>query len=175
MAVNSSFELHDSSKCTVMYGKATEPKDFLETLRSKFPNVTIQIIADDAVYNIEHLKWSVRQSWLAKNRGVMLAKRVELDLLMRIGGMNQISEAIKIAGAKENSPCYVVGIGAESELKKLAGFVKERCELMEFKKEGNKKVLQRFGIYGKEIGAGGNDKVALLLAEKGLLAVVEKL
>ena len=46
---------------------------------------------------------------------------------------------------------------------------------MEFKKEGNKKVLQRFGIYGKEIGAGGNDKVALLLAEKGLLAVVEKL
>src|SRR3972149_1292392 len=117
-----------------MYGKATEPKDFLDTLRSKFPNVTIQIIADDAVYNIEHLKWSVRQSSLAKTRGVMLAKRVELDLLMRIGGMNQISEAIKIAGAKENSPCYIVGIGAENELKKLAGFVKERCELMEFKK-----------------------------------------
>ena len=175
MAVNFPFELHDSSKCTVMYGEATEPKDFLETLRSKFPNTSIQIIAGEAVYNLEHLKWSVRQSWLAKNRGVMLAKRVELDLLMRIGAANQISEAIKIAGAKENSPFYIIGIGAESELKKLAGFVKERCELMEFKKGGNEKALQRFGIGEKEIGVVGNEKAALLLAEKGLLAVVEKL
>jgi tRNA threonylcarbamoyladenosine modification (KEOPS) complex Cgi121 subunit len=175
MAVSSSFELHDGSKCTVMYAKAAEAKDFLETLRSEFPNVSIQIVADDAAYDVEHLKWAIRQSWLAKDRGVMLAKRVELDLLMRIAAASQISEALKIAGAKANRPFYIVGVSVESELKKLADFVRERCKLLEFKEERNKKVLQRFGIDESEIDAIGNDKIALLLAEKGLLAIVEKL
>jgi len=175
MAVDFSFELHDGSKCTVMYGKTTKPTDLLELLRSKFPNLTIQIVADDTLYNIEHLKWTIRQSWFAKDRGVMLAKRVELDLLMRIAGASQISEAIKIAGAKENIPFYIACIGAESRLQELAGFLKEKCELMEFRKDGNKKVLQRFGINQGEIDVVGKWKIAPLLAEKGLLAVAEKI
>jgi len=175
MAVNFSFELHDGIKCTVMYGKTTKPTDLLEFLRSKFPNLTIQIVAEDTLYNIEHLKWTIRQSWFAKDRGAMLAKRVELDLLMRIAGASQISEAIKIAGAKENIPFYIACIGAESRLKELAGFLKEKCELMEFRKDGNKKVLHRFGINEGEIDVVGKWKIALLLAEKGLLAVAEKI
>ena len=174
MAANFSFELHDRSICTVMYGRTTKQKDFLEFLRLKFPDLTIQIVTDDAVYNIEHLKWTIRQSWFAKDRGVMLAKKVELDLLMRIVGVSQISEAIKNAGAKEDRPFYISSIGAESWLKKLAKLVKERCELMEFRKDANKKVLQRFGIES-EIEVVGTTKIALLLAEKGLLAMIKKI
>ncbi|MBM3898399.1 MAG: hypothetical protein FJ358_07765 [Thaumarchaeota archaeon] len=175
MAASFSFELHDGSKCTVMYVKAVGPRDFLETLRSAFPETSIQIIAGDAVYKLDHLKWVIRQSWLAKERGIMLAKRVELDLLMRIARVSQIAEAIKVAGAKENRAFYIVSIGAESDLRKLASFVREKCKMAVFKEEGNKKVLQRFGINEGEVAAAGSDKIALLLAEKGLLAVAEKL
>jgi tRNA threonylcarbamoyladenosine modification (KEOPS) complex Cgi121 subunit len=156
-----------------MYAKAAQPKGLLETLRLAFPKPSVQIIAHDAAYDLGHIKWAVRQSWLAKDRGVMLAKRVELDLLIRIAGVSQISDAIKIAGAKENKPCYIIGMGAENDLKKLANFISEKCKMLDFK--GNKKPLQRFGINEKEFAVVGNDKTALLLAEKGLLAVVEKL
>jgi len=175
MAANFSFELHDGSKCTVIYGRTTKPRDLLEFLRSKFPNLSIQIVTDETVYNIEHLRWTIRQSWFAKDRGVMLAKRVELDLLMRIAGASQISEAIKIAGAKENIPFYMACIGAQSEVRELAEFLREKCELMEFRKAGNKEVLQRLGINEREIDLVGKEKIVLLLAEKGLLAVAEKI
>lgn len=175
MAARASFKLHDGSVCTIIRAraKAVEPKDFLDDLRSKFPKLAIQIIADDAVYDQEHLEWVARQGWLAKERGVMLAKKVELDILMRVACASQISEALRVAGARTKT-FIVLAIGNEGELEKLGVSVRGLCELIEFS-EGNKRVLQRFGITSEHVKAAGKDKIAMMLAEKGLLAVVEKL
>ena len=155
--------------------KSEEPKNFLEDLRKEFPKIAIQILSADAVYNPEHLKWVVRQSWLAKERGIMLAKRVELDILMRVAVSSQISDAIEIAGAKRNHRFIVIGIGAENELQNLFSSVKKKCKIIPFPSAGQRQVLTRFRITEKEIDASGQGKEPLLLAEKGLLELLEKL
>lgn len=172
------FNLHDQTKCVeivVQPKKSNVPKDFLEDLRKEFPRITIQIIAVHAVYSPEHLMWVVRQSWLAKARASMLARRVEIDILMRLAGSSQIANAIKVAGAKKGSAFVVLGIGTEEDLHGLATTVERKCSILQFPYAGTKEVLARFKITEKEIGSSGKGKEPLILAEKGLLAVLEKL
>ncbi len=170
-----SFRLHDSNTCLVMRVRAkdtVEPKDLLDEIRRRFPKLVLQIISDNAVYDDEHLKWVARQSWLAKNRGIMLAKKVELDLLMRIAGAAQIADALKIAGARKDEPFVILGIGEERAIRSLRSWVARRFDVIVFTK--GKVIPTRFSVSSNELDAVGDGKEALLLAERGLIAILGK-
>lgn len=170
-----SFRLHDGNTClAIRVGsrRAVEPKDILDELRRNFPKLILQIISDNAVYDDEHLKWVARQSWFAKDRVIMLAKKVELDLLMRIAGTAQISHALKVAGARKDEPFIILAIGEEGVVGSLFSWVKREFAIIQFNKD--RAIPPRLSISSKELAAVGEGKEALLLAERGLIAILEK-
>jgi len=72
----------------------------IDNLRKEFPNIFIQALNVDIVYNYEHLFEVLRISNLAKRRNLMCSHKIELDFLLRVIGTNQISQAIKEGGLK---------------------------------------------------------------------------
>ena len=170
-----SFRLHDGNTCLgirVRAKGAVEPKDILDELRRRFPKLVLQIISDKAVYGDEHLKWVARQSWLAKDREIMLAKKVELDLLMRIAGVAQISDALKVAGARKDESFIILGIGEERAIGSLRSWVKREFDII--RPDRAKTIPTQFSVSSNELNAVGVGKEDLLLAERGLIAILEK-
>lgn len=70
----------------------------LDDLRAKFPSVAIQAVSGRFVLGASHLRRVVAVSAEAERRRTMLARRIETDILARLAGTSQISEAIRAAG-----------------------------------------------------------------------------
>jgi tRNA threonylcarbamoyladenosine modification (KEOPS) complex Cgi121 subunit len=72
----------------------------IDKLRKEFPDIFIQGLNSDIIYNYEHIFEILKISNLAKMRNIMCSQKPELDLLLRIMGTNQISQAIREGGVK---------------------------------------------------------------------------
>lgn len=71
---------------------------FLDILRKSHPKVKLQIISARFVLNETHAKKILFLSAESEKRNIMLANRIETDILMRFALTTQISVAIKDAG-----------------------------------------------------------------------------
>lgn len=81
----------------------------LDDLRAEFPSVAIQAVSGRFVLGAGHLRRVVAVSAEAERRHTMVARRIETDILARLAGTSQISEAIKAAGRSGTSAgTYVV-------------------------------------------------------------------
>ena len=81
----------------------------LDGLRAEFPSVSMQVVSGRFVLGASHLRRIVAVSAEAERRRTMLARRIETDILARLAGTSQISEAIGAAGRGGTSPgTYVV-------------------------------------------------------------------
>ena len=81
----------------------------LDDLRAEFPSVAIQAVSGRFVLGASHLRRVVAVSAEAERRRTMLARRIETDILARLAGTSQISEAIRAAGRSGTSAgTYVV-------------------------------------------------------------------
>ena len=90
-----------------------EPHDsnIINHFRNEFPDIFIQVLNFDIVYNYEHLFEILKISTLAERRNTMCSNKIELDFLLRIVGTNQISQAIKDGGLKIDSSIVFVLFG----------------------------------------------------------------
>lgn len=70
----------------------------LDDLRAEFPGVAIQAVSGRFVLGASHLRRVAAVSIEAERRRTMLARRIETDMLARLAGTSQISEAIGAAG-----------------------------------------------------------------------------
>lgn len=70
----------------------------LDDLRAEFPGVAIQAVSGRFVLGASHLRRVAAVSIEAERRRTMLARRIETDMLARLAGTSQISEAIRAAG-----------------------------------------------------------------------------
>lgn len=81
----------------------------LDDLRAEFPSVAIQAVSGRFVLGAAHLRRVVAVSIEAERRRTMVARRIETDILARLAGTAQISEAIGAAGRKgTGAGTYVV-------------------------------------------------------------------
>lgn len=81
----------------------------LDDLRAEFPSVAIQAVSGRFVLGAAHLRRVVAVSIEAERRRTMVARRIETDILARLAGTAQISEAIGAAGRKgTRAGTYVV-------------------------------------------------------------------
>ena len=81
----------------------------LDDLRTEFPSVSMQVVSGRFVLGASHLRRVVAVSAEAERRRTMLARRIETDVLARLAGTSQISEAIRAAGRSGTSAgTYVV-------------------------------------------------------------------
>jgi tRNA threonylcarbamoyladenosine modification (KEOPS) complex Cgi121 subunit len=98
-----------------------EPHDsnIINHFRNEFPDIFIQGLNFDIVYNYEHLFEILKISTLAERRDTMCSNKIELDFLLRIVGTNQISQAIKDGGLKIDNYIVFVVLAYKMQIDKI--------------------------------------------------------
>lgn len=109
---------------------AIEPGQLIDKLRIDNTNLTIQAVNSSAVYGVDHVLGVIRIVLNTEKRGIMLANKLETELLMRLACTEQISEAIKRAGLKRNMPGCFIGLSKDgADLQHFAACVKNNFEM----------------------------------------------
>lgn len=85
-------------------------------LQSAFPELLVQVVDSGIASNERLLEMIEAQTTEASSTGSPLAKKPEVDLLLRLAGTTQINEAIEKAGAKSGRPFLLIVAGDETRL-----------------------------------------------------------
>jgi tRNA threonylcarbamoyladenosine modification (KEOPS) complex Cgi121 subunit/molybdopterin converting factor small subunit len=102
-----------------------DPGKLVDRLRAQNRDVSIQAVDAGAVYGADHVLGVIRVTLEAEKRKIMLANRMETELLLRLACTDQISEAIKRAGLKKDAPgCFIALSQDNAALQQFASFVK---------------------------------------------------
>jgi tRNA threonylcarbamoyladenosine modification (KEOPS) complex Cgi121 subunit len=91
----------------------------IDKLRNEFPDIFIQGLNSDIIYNYEHIFEIIKISNLAKMRNIMCSQKTELDLLLRVMGTNQISQAIREGGVKIDHYITFVVLAKKRQINKI--------------------------------------------------------
>src|SRR5918911_155621 len=85
-----------------------DPAKIIDSLRTANKSISIQAVNADIVYGVNHLLDVIRIALEAEKRQIMLANKIETEILMRLACTDQISEAMKRAGLKKDIPgCFI--------------------------------------------------------------------
>ncbi len=88
-------------------------------LSAKYPSVGVQVAALSSADNETFVELIAAQSIHARLKGTLLARRLEMDLLLRLSGDNQIAAAIAAAGAKKGERNILILLGRAGDLRKI--------------------------------------------------------
>ena len=130
---------------------------FLDNLRKRFPTLKFQAISSQFTLNSYHLKKIIDISIRSEKEKILLANKLETDLLMRFALTNQISEAIKNAGIKPKSNFVLIVIGKKSDLDKI--YEKLNSLTVElFPRNNSSFLIKNFKISKKQIQSVSSQK-----------------
>jgi tRNA threonylcarbamoyladenosine modification (KEOPS) complex Cgi121 subunit len=85
-----------------------------ERLRSELRGSLVQTLSASAVQNVAYLEMVAAQTLHALKVGGLLARKPEVDFLMRVASTSQISDAIRSAGARGGEPYVLVVAGEQA-------------------------------------------------------------
>lgn len=83
------------------------------------PELIVQTVRPDTVSNEALVEMIGAQTLEARRAGRPLARKPEVDLLMRLGGTTQIADAIGAVGAGGSEDFVLVVVGDESDIIEL--------------------------------------------------------
>ncbi|MGD0395350.1 MAG: KEOPS complex subunit Cgi121 [Nitrososphaerales archaeon] len=111
-----------------------DPGSVRKTVAAKLPGSIVQTVRADAATNGFFVEMIAAQTLSANGTQNLLAKKPEVDLLLRLAGTTQISRAIEQMGVKKGEPFLLVIAGPARGLddlgaKELGGSELERREL----------------------------------------------
>lgn len=92
-----------------------EPGKLVDRLRVDNDTASIQVINADAVYGADHVLGILRLTLEAGRRKIMIAKKHETELLLRLACTAQISEAMNRVGLKKDRACCIVAFSQNDE------------------------------------------------------------
>ena len=113
----------------------------ITTFRKMFPDVMIQVINPSYIFGKRHIFEVIKIILESNERKIKIAKRLEMDLLLRLVCSNQVDKAIKIGGLKNNGfGCFVLlsqkkGAIIDSLKYLTKMFVKQNSSLLNATKE----------------------------------------
>jgi len=131
-----------------------DPGKLVDRLRAENKDVSIQAVDAGAVYGADHIFGVVRITLEAEKRQVMLANKKETELLMRHACTDQISEAMKRAGLKQNADgCFIALSQDRAALDQFANYVRNNFEadnsVIEPTKEKRANLSEMLGLSNK--------------------------
>lgn len=88
-------------------------------LRQRIAGVHIQSINASYILGMPHLRRILEISIEAERQDIMLAERLETDIILRLAGTTQIAKAIRQAGVVAGQNAVVVAIGNDHDLDTL--------------------------------------------------------
>ncbi|QQG49165.1 MAG: hypothetical protein HY247_02310 [archaeon] len=103
----------------------TTPEKAKEHFPSGDSAVILQALSLASAQNLGFVRMIAAQTVKARARGILLARKPEVDLLLRFAGTTQIKEAIRVAGAATGKPFLLVVIGQAGALKGAGSIGKE--------------------------------------------------
>jgi tRNA threonylcarbamoyladenosine modification (KEOPS) complex Cgi121 subunit/molybdopterin converting factor small subunit len=107
-----------------------DPGKLVDMIRSQHNNVSIQAVDANAVYGEEHVLGVLRIALEAEKRNIMLTNRCEMELLIRLAGTDQISEAIRRAGLKKDvGGCFIAFSQDNEALRQFEQWIKSEFDL----------------------------------------------
>ncbi len=107
-----------------------DPGKLVDMIRSQHNNVLIQAVDANAVYGEEHVLGVLRITLEAEKRNIMLTNRCEIELLIRLAGTDQISEAIRRAGLKKDvGGCFIAFSQDNEALRQFEQWIKSEFDL----------------------------------------------
>lgn len=151
---------------------------FLDTLRTSHPRVKLQIVSARFVLNELHAKKILVLSAESEKRGIMIANRIETDILMRFALTTQISAAIKDAGIRPSSrhPFVLVLTGPARALESLYRSLGSDLTDDLFASDNTSFLKKRFKITQKALHSTRSDTALEdILAEKAAVLSSEML
>ena len=92
---------------------------FIDNLRKKYPELTLQAVSSSFILNRYHLKKIISLSFESKKNDVLLSNKFEIDILMRFALTTQIAGAIKQVGIKPKDNFILIAIGDKKILNLL--------------------------------------------------------
>jgi len=92
-------------------GEDTRPEDIKARLAAANPGSVVQTVGAGVIRNAVLAEMLAAQTFQAASSDRLLAKRPEVDLLLRLAGTTQISKAIKEGGARVGEPFLLVVAG----------------------------------------------------------------
>ena len=92
-------------------GKELDPEDTRRKATTAGTESFVQTISGDAATNEFFLEMLAAQTLHAEASGSLLARRAEVDFLLRLAGTTQISKAIREKGATRGEPFILVVAG----------------------------------------------------------------
>ncbi|MDX1441041.1 MAG: KEOPS complex subunit Cgi121 [Nitrosopumilaceae archaeon] len=144
---------------------------FLDNLRKDFPNVKFQAISSKFTLNTYHLEKIISISLQSEKEKILLANKIETDILMRFASTNQISEAIKKVGIKPKTNVVLIAIGKKLDLDKLSKKLAP-LTLEIFSKDNSTFLKKYFKISKKQLESVSSQKpLEDLLIEKAAVLV----
>lgn len=155
--------------------KISDFNEFIQSLRAVNSHVTIQAVNADFVAGMAHILNILQQSLEAKKRGILLSKRIEIDILLRFACTDQISKALDDIGLKTGvNNVLVIAIGKVNDLKTIYNYLKSNYilnnDVLTLSRKKIKLLIKLHKIGKDEIKAcTSNDKLAGLLAERANL------
>ena len=99
--------------------KEDNDSTIINHFRNEFPNIFIQGLNFNIVYNYEHLYEVLKISTLAERRDTMCSNKIEIDFLLRMVGTNQISKAINEGGIKIDNYVVFVILAYKIQIEKI--------------------------------------------------------
>jgi tRNA threonylcarbamoyladenosine modification (KEOPS) complex Cgi121 subunit len=104
-------------------GRESSPEAMKREVLSANPGAVVQAARGGVATNELFVEMLAAQTLRAESSGTLLAKRPEIDLLLRLAGTDQISTAIREKGARAGEPFLVFSAGRspQKRVKVLSG------------------------------------------------------
>jgi tRNA threonylcarbamoyladenosine modification (KEOPS) complex Cgi121 subunit len=133
------------------FDENSDPDGLKERIRKRHPGFLVQTARAEPGVNGRFIKMIAAQTLNASDTGNLLAKRPEIDFLLRLAGTTQISRAIGKSGSRKGEGFVLVVANAKKPVPQL--------------KVGDAKQVPDRGLTGRELEK--VEDAALLNAARG--------
>jgi tRNA threonylcarbamoyladenosine modification (KEOPS) complex Cgi121 subunit len=128
-----------------------EPIEFLDTIRKKYHDLSIQGIKSNYILNAEHARKIISISLAAHDGDVMLSNKIETDLLMRFACTKQIGKAIQKVGLNKKQDFVLIAMWKKFSLDKLHDELKGSLKQKQLSKNNSVFLKKEFDISKKKL------------------------
>jgi tRNA threonylcarbamoyladenosine modification (KEOPS) complex Cgi121 subunit len=91
-----------------LFGAEIDPKRTKSRFSEAFPGTMVQTVSGMAASNGFFIQMLAAQTLRAERSGSLVARKPEIDFLLRLAGTSQISEAISKVGSRSGEPFILV-------------------------------------------------------------------
>tara|TARA_B110000014_G_C20035997_1_gene538219 strand:+ start:67 stop:849 length:783 start_codon:yes stop_codon:yes gene_type:complete len=132
--------------------KLNSNKDYLLSLRKKFPKLRLQAISSKFILDKEHAKKIISISINKKLKNQLLSEKLETDLLLRFANTTQINHAIKNVGLSQTQNFILIVIGNKFYQTRLSKIICDDLDII-FKNNNHNFLKKYFQISNQTLNS----------------------